>query len=288
MKKRALIFGSAVLAACLSMGATAFAANISDARAKEIALNHAGVNAADVTYSFAKLDFEHGVQIYEVEFMTKDFREYDYEISVADGSIISYDYDAEAQFYSYIPAGNRTVSVTVEQAKQVALNHAGKNAQNVMMLRSQMDYDDGLAVYEIEFIADGVEYDYDISAYTGEIVSFDHDAEYQYLANNQAKLNTDLGYGQQAAGRGYTGGYGGVQAGAQTGAQISAEEAKAIALRQAGLSASNVSYIYAHLDYDDGRLLYEGSFVSGMWEYDFEIDATTGAVWDFEIDHIYD
>ena len=178
MKKRAMIFGGLVLAGSLAMGATALGAQITDSRAKDIALTHAGVVEEDVAYIFAKTDREHGKMVYEVEFLTDDYKEYDYEINAEDGTIISYDYDAEDSFYSYIPRDQRTIDISSEEAEDIALRHADKDQEDVLYVKTEFDMDDGLAVYEIEFYAqDGVEYDYEISAYTGEIISYDYDAE---------------------------------------------------------------------------------------------------------------
>ena len=71
-------------------------------------------------------------------------------------------------------------------------------------------------------------------------------------------------------------------------ASITADQAKETALKQAGLTASQVSYIEAHEDYDDGRVLYEGKFFCGDLEYEFEVDGTTGALIDWDVESIYD
>ena len=41
-------------------------------------------------------------------------------------------------------------------------------------------------------------------------------------------------------------------------------------------------------DRDDGRMTYELEFVSGEMEYDFEIDAESGSILEFEKESIYD
>ena len=63
---------------------------IGEARAKEIALAHAGLSASQVSFYRTKLDYDHGRAEYEVEFW-KDHTEYDYEIDAATGDILSFD-----------------------------------------------------------------------------------------------------------------------------------------------------------------------------------------------------
>ena len=41
-------------------------------------------------------------------------------------------------------------------------------------------------------------------------------------------------------------------------------------------------------DYDDGRLIYEGKIIYNNREYEFEIDAATGAVLDWESESVCD
>lgn len=56
------------------------------------------------------------------------------------------------------------------------------------------------------------------------------------------------------------------------------ERAKEIALKDAGLSASQVSFVRAGLDWDNGRMEYEVEFWKDNVEYDYEIDAYTGTI----------
>ena len=59
---------------------------------------------------------------------------------------------------------------------------------------------------------------------------------------------------------------------------IGVERAKEIALKDAGLSASQVSFVRAGLDWDNGRMEYEVEFWKDNVEYDYEIDAYTGTI----------
>ena len=68
---------------------------------------------------------------------------------------------------------------------------------------------------------------------------------------------------------------------------ITRDQAKAIAVEHAGLKLADVSFLRVSLDYDDGRQIYEVDFHSGNVEYEYEIDAATGAVLSFETDIEY-
>lgn len=69
----------------------------------------------------------------------------------------------------------QTVFITPEAAKQIALDHAGVAAADVVFDSTERDFDNGVYHYEIEFRVDYTEYEYDIDALTGKILSFDQD-----------------------------------------------------------------------------------------------------------------
>ena len=271
----------------LSAGAsTASTSYIGEERAKEIALNHAGLTASGVTFVRSYLDWDDGRAQYEVEFYANN-TEYDYDIDAITGDIRSYDYDAE---YYAPPAtsqggtttttgttataaastGNPTTAtastgstnyIGEERAKEIALNHAGLTASGVTFVRSHLDWDDGRAQYEVEFYANNTEYDYDIDATTGDIRSYDYDAEY-YTPSTTAANTSSTSY-------------------------IGEERAKEIALDHAGLTASGVTFVRSHLDWDDGRAQYEVEFYANNTEYDYDIDATTGDIRSYDYDAEY-
>ena len=62
------------------------------------------------------------------------------------------------------------------------------------------------------------------------------------------------------------------------------DKAKAIALGDAGLSSSGVTFTKAKLDKDDGTVVYEVEFFKGNTEYDYEINAVSGKIRDKDID----
>lgn len=271
MKKRYAVMGSGLAAGalCMAMAMNVMAAEITKEQAQQKALENAGVKESQVAFIRAELDWEDGRKVYDVEFFTEDYKEYDYEISAADGSILSVDYDAETAFY--FERGNRSngdVSVTSDQARKTALDHAGVKEEDVPFIHVKLDYDDGLQVYDVEFYTeDGKEYDYEIDAQSGTILSWDYDAE-QFSGAGSRREN------------------GGSRAAAET--SVTEEQARAKALEQAGLKDSQVTWRKLKLDYDDRRLVYEGEFISGHLEYEFEIDAASGTLVDWDVESIYD
>ena len=227
-----------------------------DAKAK--ALAHAGLAETDVTFIKAELDRDDGRLVYDVEFYTADYKEYDYEIDAATGEVVSYDYDVE----NYAPAATSGktasggASISAEDAKAKALAHAGLSSGSVTFVKAELARDDGRLVYDVEFYtADYKEYDYEIDAATGEVVSYDYDAE---------------DYAPPASS-----------------GTISAEDAKALALAQVpGASASDIREF--ETDRDDGRVEYEGKIVYGGMEYEFEIDGYSGAIRNWEAEPLHD
>lgn len=67
-------------------------------------------------------------------------------------------------------------------------------------------------------------------------------------------------------------------------AQLTEEEATAIALSHAGLTAVQVQRLRAKYEIDDRVPQYDIEFREGRWEYEYEIHAETGAILSFEKD----
>ena len=143
-------------------------------------------------------------------------------------------------------ANNTSGDIGVEKAKEIAMSHAGVSAGSVSFVKAKLDYEDGVKVYDIEFYSGNVEYDYEINAATGAIVSFDQDIE-NYAIPTQAATSG-----------------------------ISADRAKQIALSHVGVSGA--SFTKVELDTDDGVRVYEVEFKVGNVEYDYDIDASSGAI----------
>ena len=134
-------------------------------QAKEKALAHAGLSSSQVTFVQAKLDWDDGRQVYDVEFYTADYKEYDYEIDASTGAVVKYDYDAEYAIPQQ-PSGSQ--SITADQAKEKALSQVpGATASDIYDFEA--DYDDGRIQYEGKIIYNGMKYEFEIDGYSGSI-----------------------------------------------------------------------------------------------------------------------
>ncbi|MCM1064318.1 MAG: PepSY domain-containing protein [Eubacterium sp.] len=140
---------------------------LEDAKAK--ALAHAGLTADQVTFVEGKLDHENGRQVYELEFYTADFKEYDYEIDASSGEVVGYDHDAE----HYMPSQSAGGTITAEDAKALALAKV-PGASESDIREFETDRDDGRIEYEGKIIYNGTEYEFEIDS-TGQIVSWEEE-----------------------------------------------------------------------------------------------------------------
>lgn len=214
--------------------------------------------------------------------------------------------------------------IGLERATNVALQNAGYTESEVTGLRGHYDRDDNLKIYEIEFYADGFEYDYKVAAEDGTILEANRELTNQINGgtteqnssqgitseNNQQSGNSSNNQSdnssqtqnnqsssagqsqtQQSSGSSQAQQSSGSSQGQQTADSsqyIGTEKAKQIALNHAGVSSSSATFTKTKLDRDDGIYVYEIEFISGEIDYDYEINATTGNVISFDTESIYD
>ena len=67
----------------------------------------------------------------------------------------------------------RRMQIGHAAAKAAALTHAGVSESQVYDTDVELDDEDGRWVYEVEFKADGMEYEYVIDAYTSAVLEYD-------------------------------------------------------------------------------------------------------------------
>ena len=146
---------------------------------------------------------------------------------------------------------NTNQDIGKEKACMIALADAGINETEVSRLYVTKDYDDGIKVYEVEFtnITSGIEYEYEIQASDGTIRKIDNQQNAQ--KETQAKV------------------------------EISRDHAiKMILDKVPGATEKDVKI---ELDEDvDGYYKYEGNIIYDQKKYEFEIDANTGTILEWE------
>ena len=139
-------------------------------------------------------------------------------------------------------------AIGVESAMNFAFADAGVDPASARVEHTEFEFENGRFVYEIEFTADGAEYDYLVSAADGAIVK----KEVERVRNGAA--------------------------GEPVPATVTLEAAKSAALADAGLAESDVTFTKTRLDTEDGFAVYDIDFYTADSEYEYEIDALTGAV----------
>lgn len=202
-----------------------------------------------------------------------------------------------------------------DAAKEAALNDAGITEADTTRMSVTEDRDDGKKTYDIQFNAGGKEYEYEILASDGRILSSDVDTLSGNGGDNaddgmgtalvpdngsgdSQSQGTDNGSGagtdqngqtqndSQTQNSGNTGNTSsaGNQSSSQTSGKnsgspdvaVSIDEAAEIALNR--VSGATEQDIKIELDRDDGRYKYEGEIHYNGREYEFEIDANSGTI----------
>lgn len=156
-----------------SSGSSSSSSEISLAEAKSAALKAANVSSSSATFTTAHLDYDDGVKYYEIEFYTSSY-EYDYEIAM-DGSVKSYDKEARTTKKKTTTTKQSASAkyIGIDKAKSAALSNAGKKSSEVTFTKAKLEKDDGVWQYEIEFVSGDFEYEYEINAENGKIISHD-------------------------------------------------------------------------------------------------------------------
>lgn len=286
MMKRKLILTGAALSLAVAMTGcggkpvinqqpSSQAQLISMEAAQEVALKAANIAAEDAAISATTLNEAAGTSCYKVEFTSGDYA-YAYTVNAETGAVMEMSsreknaVDTQAQTEATVSAADsattqssaaataQTVTGTVdeEMAQKIALEHAGVKATDATITKSKLDYEGRRQVYEIEWYAGGKKYDYEIAVDTGEILSSAYDEKTSgWSVSNSSNVT------------------------------VSEADAKQTALGR--VSGATQKDIYEwKFDYDDGRPEYEGKIIYGGTEYDFTIDASSGAVIEWEAESV--
>ncbi len=289
----------------ISIGKAVFILNLA---AKDSSLDAKELAKMKVT-DIANLVAKKGIDI-------RDIVDYDDDDSIWENiadAIEDIDEDAGISMKDTADAGNKQIGI--EAAKQIALADAKVALKDVTFIKAELDNEDGRAVYEIEFYSGNVEYDYDIDALSGEIISNDFDIEDysipaqsaaapQQTAVAPAPIQSQTAAPTQPQTAAPTPAPTQPQTVVSTAAPtqpqtvaptpapteaptqpptqpaapstISADRAKQIALSHAGVGGA--SFIKVELDTDDGVAVYEIEFKVGNVEYEYDINAISGEI----------
>lgn len=169
--------------------------------------------------------------------------------------------------------------IGAEKAKSIALENVGVSASKATFTKVETDTFNGSAVYDIEFYTASNEYDFEIDAFTGEILEKSSEA-FQTQISYEEATQPAASSSDQSAQPSYSDSQSQSSGNSATSDYIGIDKAKKIALKHAGVS--NVTFTKSKLDSDDGVKTYEIEFISGDREYEYEINAYTGAIMDYD------
>lgn len=183
---------------------------------------------------------------YEIKFYSGDRLE-KYEIEISQSSEKPVKYESELVEHR---GGLKTV--ITEETAQKAVTDEIKNAEILLTI---VEYDDGYSRYAVSFKTAELYGSYEIQPETGKIMKREI---YMGTLPTAPALKVDPVTGD-----------------------IGIDKAREIAL--AKVPGAQVQKL--QLEHDDGRAVYEGELRNGKWEYDFEIDAATGAILEWDQDY---
>lgn len=142
--------------------------------------------------------------------------------------------------------------ISVEDAKEICVKNAKVSTKNISVIKEKFDFDDGLYVYEIDFVDSAKKYEYDIDATTGNIISISKKA-----SKNLTKSIVD--------------------------SYIGFEKATSIALEDSKLKNSSDRIVNLEIDREDGMYIYEVEIIQENKKYEYDINAKTGAILSFKV-----
>ena len=165
-------------------------------------------------------------------------------------------------------AANASGSISIDEAKQIALKTAGFSEKDVVFKQAELDTENGIQIYEVDFYANDMKYEYDIDPETGDIIKAETDTmepeDYAEMEALSGKTSNN----------------------ADSVSEMNEEKALEIAMKDAGISKANATEIKSKLDFDDdyGREIYDVEFKSGGMEYSYDIDPDNGTILKKEAD----
>lgn len=156
----------------------------------------------------------------------------------------------------------RTSYISKDRVKEIILNDTKLNAKDISFTEIDLDLDGELKKYEVEFYYNRLEYKYEIDAKTGNII-------YSNFINLDNNANTDTNTNNPNNN---------TSTNTDNNNYISKEEAKNIALADAGFNSNEVIFIDVELEFENGRAIYDVDFENNILEYEYKIDAVNKGI----------
>lgn len=163
--------------------------------------------------------------------------------------------------------------IGLSAAAQAAEEYAGTLEMDSVTCDADPELDESPACYEVELhhITLG-DFDYEVDAYTGEVLSGIPDILQSGYVPSPEGENAETPPAAAPAASAPA------ASDARQSALIGEDAAKAAAFAHAGVREADAVKVRCELDWEDGVQVYEVEFDVGRTEYEYEIDAATGAV----------
>lgn len=248
-------------------------------KAQEIALTFFGVWAQDATFIETEYDIDDSTPYYELEFIANGWK-FECDVNAVNGRVCDFGKEklrdekpatpderpdrpekpSTPDERPDIPATHDEF-ITLPEAMNIALSHAGVSIEDAKFEDRDFDVEDGTPYYELEFVADGYKYEYDIHAVTGAIlnVEFEFDDERPNYPSRPNRPEPPATFDEV----------------------ISKEEAIEMALQAAAITDSEYE-IEVELERTRHGFIYEIEIETAKGKYEIELDSVTGKIIGFD------
>ena len=149
---------------------------------------------------------------------------------------------------STVGTASKSNYISIDEAKKIVFDDSKVSSDTVKNLEIEYDYDDGIMVYDIEFISNNTEYDYEIDAKTGKIIE-------REVESKKVSTSTSKNY-------------------------LSKEKIKEIVLNKT--KAKDYYDYEVEFEFKSGKAVYEVEFETKDKEYDIVLDAVSGNIIKYE------
>ena len=151
------------------------------------------------------------------------------------------------------PAGQTAAGeVSREEALAIAYANASVPEADAYNVKAERDEEGGIPIWDIEFETEYGDYDFEVAISGGRIVGADYEVDEEWLDRLSRHGGGPLSAGQ-----------------AQDIVAAKAPDASSFLIRE---------------EHSDGRLCYEGEAYGDDIKYEFELDAATGVIYDWNAD----